>query len=205
MITILHDHIATVMGHYRTVFPGVVYQWDVVNEAIEECPGPQRCNFRNDIWLQRIGPDYIELAFRFAHEADPTAQLYYNEFGIEGDDQASAAKRDGLMHLLTWLHNDGVPINGVGLQFHTSIDGPKDATIADLMNRIAAFGYDVAVTELDVGAKPPLPPAKPGQPPPAPQPPSFSRQAATYGRILTIIARTSPAATPSSCGASAMR
>ena len=70
----LHDHIRTVVGHYR----GKVAQWDVVNEAIDD-----QGQLRDSVWMRVIGPDYIDLAFRWAHEADPDAKLFYNDYDLE--------------------------------------------------------------------------------------------------------------------------
>ncbi|TML90546.1 MAG: endo-1,4-beta-xylanase [Actinobacteria bacterium] len=85
LIAILRDHIATVVGRYR----GRVSQWDVVNEAVDDGGG-----LRHNVWLDGIGPDYIALAFRFAHEADPSAKLFYNDYLIENPGpKATAVKR----------------------------------------------------------------------------------------------------------------
>jgi endo-1,4-beta-xylanase len=176
-IRILHDHIATVMGHYRTRFPGVVTQWDVVNEAIADCPGPAPCGLRDSPWLRGIGPEYVELAFRFAREADPAAKLYYNDYGSETGDDAGKAKTAAMMNMLKILQADHVPIDGVGLQFHTGGDGPQPSDLVESMKRVADLNLDVAVTELDVG----IPPIATGA---MPDRAAFDRQAATYDRVL---------------------
>src|SRR5690606_5078017 len=75
MIEIMREHITTVVGRYR----GRIVAWDVVNEAIAD-----NGQLRNTIWLQTIGPEYIEMAFEFAHEADPQALLFYNDYNAEG-------------------------------------------------------------------------------------------------------------------------
>jgi endo-1,4-beta-xylanase len=82
LLNILHEHIKTVVSHYK----GRVYAWDVVNEAINEDG-----ILRETIWLKNIGPEYIDLAFRWAHEADPEALLFYNDFGIESLNNKSNA------------------------------------------------------------------------------------------------------------------
>jgi GH35 family endo-1,4-beta-xylanase len=79
LIQIMHDHIWNVVTHFKNNFPGMVTQWDVVNEAVAG-PGQAVPN----IWENVIGSDYIGMAFQFAHEADPSAQLYYNDYGGEG-------------------------------------------------------------------------------------------------------------------------
>lgn len=149
-IAVLHDHIGTVVGRYR----GKVAQWDVVNEAFGDLDG----NPRNTIWRQRIGPDYIEMAFRFAHEADPRAKLYYNDFLTE----ISAAKFDAVLALVTDLKARGVPIDGVGFQTHAFYGVGCTGcvtTLAEQFARVAAAGLDVAVTELDAGLPQPTTPA----------------------------------------------
>ena len=89
------DHICTVVGRYR----GRVHSWDVVNEAIypeDKQPGGMRQSF----WFQHVGPDYIELAFRTAHEADPHARLCYNDYGVEYDTPDQDERRRLILELL---------------------------------------------------------------------------------------------------------
>ena len=146
LIAILRDHIATVVGRYR----GRVSQWDVVNEAVDDGGA-----LRHNVWLDGIGPDYIALAFRFAHEADPSAKLFYNDYLIENPGpKATAVKR--LVRQLVASH---VPINAVGFQLHTL---PALFSATDLARKMAAFGrlgLDVAITEHDVWLAPPFDPA----------------------------------------------
>jgi GH35 family endo-1,4-beta-xylanase len=78
----MKDHISTLVGRYK----GKIRSWDVVNEAINDGGNAQTAqteNLRNSSWLQAIGPEFLTLAFKFAHEADPDAELYYNDYGIE--------------------------------------------------------------------------------------------------------------------------
>jgi endo-1,4-beta-xylanase len=139
-ITILHDHITTVVSRYR----GRVAQWDVVNEAIADDG-----TLRDTVWLRAIGPDYIDLAFEFAHAADPKARLYYNDYSTE----SPGPKQDAVFALVTGLRVRGVPIDGVGFQSHIfSVDAaPSQATLTESLNRFAQAGFAVAITELDVG------------------------------------------------------
>ena len=138
LIAMLRDHIFTVVGHYR----GQVAQWDVVNEALDDAG-----HFGHDIWYQVIGPSYIDLAFRFAHEADPKAKLFYNDGGAEG----LGAKSDAVYRLVAGLKHRGVPIDGVGLQSHfVGLIGPTKAQAEANMARLGALGLEVAVTEMDV-------------------------------------------------------
>lgn len=148
MLAILHDHIASVVGHYRGAFPGRVTQWDVVNEGIADCGGPGACPLRNTIWSQRIGADYLDYAFRWAREADPAAKLFYNEYGIE----RPGPKLDGVLAQIDGMRARGVPIDGIGFQFHIGAYGaPSASDIAAVFGAVSSRGLDVAVTELDVG------------------------------------------------------
>jgi endo-1,4-beta-xylanase len=139
LISILRDHILTLVGRYR----GRVWAWDVVNEAVDDSTGALRTN---SFWFQRIGPDYIRLAFEYAREADPDARLYYNDYSIEGLN----LKSDGVYNLLSSLKSEGVPIDGVGWQMH-QIDGfrtePAHKTNA---RRLADLGLELSITEMDV-------------------------------------------------------
>jgi endo-1,4-beta-xylanase len=136
----LHDHIQSVVGRYK----GRIQSWDVVNEALNEDG-----TMRQSPWYKIIGPDYLEKAFQFAHEADPQALLCYNDYNLENE-----AKRNGAIELVKKLKADGVPIGCVGLQDHDHLDSPtaeqEDATIT----AFAALGVKVAISELDVDVLP---------------------------------------------------
>lgn len=139
LIEILREHIMTVVGHYR----GRVVVWDVVNEAIAD----DGSSLRDSIWLRVIGPEYIDMAFRWAHEADPDALLFYNDWGGEGQGQ----KWDATYALVRDLLQRGVPIHGVGLQMHVSLDScPEPQDVAANIERLAALGLEVHITEMDV-------------------------------------------------------
>ena len=136
----LHDHIQTVVGRYK----GKIDSWDVVNEALNEDG-----TLRQSLWMKTIGEDYIVKAFQFAHEADPKAQLNYNDYNLE-----TPAKRKGAVALVKRLQAAGVPIAVVGDQAHLHLDSPsaedEEATVTDL----AAAGVKVAITELDIDVLP---------------------------------------------------
>jgi endo-1,4-beta-xylanase len=131
LIAILHDHISTVVGHYR----GKVAEWDVVNESLG-----------GGFWRDHIGPEYIDMAFQWAHEADPAAKLFLNETGAEGLGAAS----DAVYNLVRGLKQRGVPIGGVGLESHFDLNPPPMGDIAVNMRRLNALGLETAITELDV-------------------------------------------------------
>lgn len=142
-INILREHIMTVVGRYK----GRVYAWDVVNEAINDDG-----TLRDTIWLRNIGPEYIELAFRWAHEADPQALLFYNDYGAEGLN----AKSDAIYNLVKSLLEKGVPIHGVGLQMHISLENPPNPQeVAANIKRLNELGLEVHITEMDVRIRTP--------------------------------------------------
>jgi endo-1,4-beta-xylanase len=138
LMAILHEHILTEVSHYR----GQVNIWDVVNEAINDDG-----TLQDSIWSRGIGPDYLDLAFRWAHEANPEARLFYNDYGGEGLGQ----KSDAIYNLIKGMIQRGVPINGVGLEMHVSLGvyPPPEDVLAN-MKRLAALGLEVQITEMDV-------------------------------------------------------
>ena len=154
----MREHIRRVVGHYADE----VGVWDVVNEPISD-----RGALRPSVFLRRLGEGYIALAFRLAHQADPDAKLYLNEIGADGIN----AKSNRLYEVVAGLKRDGVPIDGVGFQSHANLDGVPGDFVAN-MQRFAALGLDIAITEADVGV--PLPPD--GQ--------KLDRQAQIYEQIV---------------------
>lgn len=160
-IAVLRDHIQTVVGHYR----GQVTQWDVVNEAVPDTGS----GLRDNVWLRTIGPDYLALAFRFAHEADPAAKLFYNDY----DSAGVGKKTDRILALAASLKSDGVPIDGIGIQFHvySSLDFDK---IAKMMATADRANLEVAVTEADVALKTPA------------QPDALAQQAERFSGLLAV-------------------
>ncbi|HYF35592.1 MAG TPA: endo-1,4-beta-xylanase, partial [Prosthecobacter sp.] len=129
---VLREHVATAVSRYQ----GRVQLWDVVNEAIDEDGGR-----RQSLWQRVIGDDYIELAFRWAHEADPKAVLLYNDFNGEG----LGRKSDAIYELLRDLKNRGVPIHGVGLQMHMTVGKiPPQKEFRANLQRLADLGPGVA-------------------------------------------------------------
>ncbi|MGA7932849.1 MAG: endo-1,4-beta-xylanase [Kovacikia sp.] len=139
LLLILRQHIYTVVSRFR----GQVNSWDVVNESVS----PDGESLRSSIWLEGIGPEYIGLAFRWAHEADPAARLFYNDYRGEG----LGKKSDRIYQLLKELKQDNIPIHGVGLQMHVGIDEPPNfAELKTNMQRLNDLGLEVKITEMDV-------------------------------------------------------
>lgn len=143
---LLKTHVQTTVRRFR----GRVWQWDVVNEVFEEDGTP-----RDTIWLRALGPGYVADAFRWAHEADPDALLFYNDFDIE----AVNAKSDGVYDLVRELKRQDVPIHGVGVQAHCSVESPP-TTPAENLGRFDALGLHTALTEVDVRMAMPSDPVK---------------------------------------------
>lgn len=136
---ILREHILTVVGRYR----GRVAAWDVVNEAVDE---DEPSSLRDSFWLRGLGQEYLVMAFRWAHEADPQARLFYNDFGGEGLGQ----KSDAVYQMVKGLLQQGVPIHGVGLQMHVGMhDAPLPEEVAANMARLAELGLEIHITEMD--------------------------------------------------------
>ena len=138
----MKDHITSVVGHFK----GKVKGWDVVNEALSD-GGPNI--LRDSPWKKTIGDDFIDQAFRFAHEADPKAELYYNDYGLE-----NPRKRNNAVELLKGLLKRGVPITGVGTQSHFHLNGPPVAEVEKTIQAFSDLGLKVMVTELDVDVLP---------------------------------------------------
>ena len=141
------NHIAAVAGRYR----GRMRLWDVVNEPFEPAHG-RADGLRGAIFAEKVGPHYLDLAFHAAREADPTARLLLNEYGIEYDSPADDAKRRVILRHLGRLRRDGVPVELLGIQGHLEI-GVKPFSAKKLrtfLAEIAGLGIEMAVTELDV-------------------------------------------------------
>ena len=133
---VLRRHVTDEVSYFR----GRVWAWDVVNEVLDEDG-----TLRDSIWARRLGPGYIADVFRWAREADPDVKLFINDYGIEGVN----TKSDAMYTLVRRLQAEGVPIDGVGFQVHWSLDPLPETLVANL-ERFAALGLDVAITELDV-------------------------------------------------------
>ena len=136
----LQEHIATVVGRYK----GRVHGWDVVNEALAEDG-----SLRKSFWLDIIGEDYLEIAFRAAHAADPQAELYYNDFNM-----ANPKKARGAVRMLKKLLDKGVPVHGVGLQGHWGLDYPDLQNLRASIEAYRDLGLKIMITELDISVLP---------------------------------------------------
>ena len=134
----LRRHIEVVVGRYKSR----VYAWDVVNEVIDET---QPNCLRNDEWFRVVGADYVDMAFRYAHAADPTARLFINEYSTTQPD-----KRDCLERIVRGLLARGVPVHGVGHQMHVSIFEPAVSDVDKTLTVFANLGLENQITEFDM-------------------------------------------------------
>jgi endo-1,4-beta-xylanase len=144
----LVDHIHTVGDRYK----GKVHSWDVVNEAIWIPDGRPDGLRSSSPWFQMLGPEYIDLAFRTAREADPTALLTYNDYSIEYDNDEEGKKRTAVLALLRRMKADKVPLDALGIQSHihaVSKDGFSRG-VRELIDDARTLGLQVFITELDV-------------------------------------------------------
>jgi endo-1,4-beta-xylanase len=142
----LATHIDRVVSRYR----GKIKTWHVVNEPIDDAKGTLGA-LRQSVWLQYLGPKYIDIAFHLAHQVDPAAELLLNEYDIEcvGDD--FLARRRALLTLVRDLLARGVPLHGVGLQGHIAAKYQiDDDGLSEFVAEIKSLGLSVHVTELDV-------------------------------------------------------
>ncbi|MGD0292602.1 MAG: endo-1,4-beta-xylanase [Terracidiphilus sp.] len=144
---LLIDHIHTVVGRYR----GRVHSWDVVNEAILPADALQD-GLRKSFWFERVGPDYIEIAFHAAREADPHVRLTYNDYGVEYDNPEEAARRASIIALLHRLQQRNVPIDALGIQSHIKAGSHFSIGkgLEEYIENARQMGLEVYLTEMDV-------------------------------------------------------
>jgi endo-1,4-beta-xylanase len=136
----MKEHIFTVMGRYK----GRIHGWDVVNEAIDSDG-----QFRKSKWFEIIGEDYLLKAYEYARQADPDAELYYNEYDYE-----LKPKCEGVIRLVESLQSKGVRLDGVGIQGHWFLDYPRIEDIESYILALSRLGVKLMITEMDVSVLP---------------------------------------------------
>jgi endo-1,4-beta-xylanase len=136
----MRDHIHAVVGRYK----GRIHAWDVVNEAIDDDG-----SMRKTKWQQIIGDDYFDKAYQFAHEADPQAELYYNDYN-----EWKPENRRGIKKLIERLRSKNIRIDGLGLQGHWGLDYPSVEEIEMMFDDYGKLGLKLMITELDVTVLP---------------------------------------------------
>jgi endo-1,4-beta-xylanase len=147
--SLLHEFINKVVGRYK----GQIAEWDVVNEGLKATNESQRKNYTlaSTFWGKLIGPEYVVDAFTWAHQADPSAELFYNDYGAE----APSHKFDAELKMVTAMKAHGVPISGVGLQTHRPPPPngppyyPTQAQVTNVLTALASHGLHSEITELD--------------------------------------------------------
>ncbi|MEN9685363.1 MAG: hypothetical protein RLZZ28_1149 [Bacteroidota bacterium] len=142
LLSRLKDHITAVVSRYK----GIIYAWDVVNEAISDSPDEY---LRNSAWFKICGEEYIAKAFQYAHEADPAALLFYNDYN-----EINPVKREKMIRLIKSLQKAGIPIHGVGLQGHWAVNEPSLETINATLKDFSGLKIPIQVTELDISVYP---------------------------------------------------
>jgi len=140
LLSRLRAHIRTVVGRYC----GRIQAWDVVNEALEDDGA-----WRKTPWYTTLGEEFVARAFEFAHEADPGAQLYYNDYNLW-----KTPKREAAVRLVTSLRARGIRVDGIGEQGHWLLDDPPIGDIEAMFADLATTGLQVMITELDVDPLP---------------------------------------------------
>ena len=138
----LKDHITSVVSRYK----GTVYAWDVVNEAISDKKDEY---MRPSLWYQICGEEFIAKAFQWAHEADPNALLFYNDYN-----EIDPVKREKIIRLIKDLKAKGVPVHGVGLQGHWAINEPSGEQLEKTLEDFSSLGLTMQITELDISVYP---------------------------------------------------
>ena len=138
----MKHHIQAVVNRYKDV----VYAWDVVNEAVADSPvRPGQPELRNSPMYQIAGEEFIYKAFEYAHEADPNALLFYNDYN-----ECDPGKRDRIAGLITRMKAAGVPVHGIGMQGHYNIYSPSAEDIEAAVEKYASIVDHIHVTELDI-------------------------------------------------------
>jgi endo-1,4-beta-xylanase len=137
----MKKHIFQIVNHFK----GKVTSWDVVNEAFNDDG-----TLRNSIWRKNIGSSYIEKAFQYAHEADPDAKLFYNDYSVV----INPVKRKAILSLLNNLKAKGIPVDGIGIQMHIFNGFPENIEISNAIADIWKNDFLVHISELDISINP---------------------------------------------------
>ena len=148
-LEIMKNHITNVMRHFK----GKVTEWDVVNECLDDDQSiirtkPEAYTLRQNVWQRAIGDDYIDSAFVYARQADPTALLYLNDYDVEMQGKAKAV---AFYNIVKRLQQRGIPIDGVGLQCHFTVGSVDSLKLEQTIRRFGDDGLKCIITELDMG------------------------------------------------------
>ncbi|AWW32902.1 1,4-beta-xylanase [Echinicola strongylocentroti] len=138
--SLMENHIQVVMGRYK----GRIDTWDVVNEAFTDDG-----QFRQSTWFNVLGEDFIKLAFQTAHETDPKAELYYNDYNVW-----KPKKTDGILAFTSKMRDEGINIHGIGMQCHLGLEYPTLDQLKETIEKIVDHGFNISITELDIDVLP---------------------------------------------------
>jgi len=182
----LHQHINTVVGHYK----GKLFSWDVFNEAINDQAGGLNGaeNLRRSQWMSTVGPEILTQAFKWARAADPDVKLYYNDYNIEQGASTNSGKHAASLALLKRLKADGAPITGVGIQGHWHLD-TKLADVEQAIKNYEELGLKISISELDVTSTGGNSGALGGQGGGTITDAAVKKQAEVFGELFAIFAR----------------
>ena len=136
----MKEHISTVVGRYK----GRINSWDVVNEAVGDDG-----KIRKNIWYEILGEKYVQKAFEYAREADPDAELIYNDYSVP-----TPFKRDAIVKLISNIQSNGVDVDAIGMQAHYHLDYPLMEDLDSCLKAFSDLGVKVAITELDINVLP---------------------------------------------------
>jgi endo-1,4-beta-xylanase len=142
LLAAMKAHINGVLNHFK----GQIIEWDVVNEAFDDNNAGAR---RSSFWQNTIGNDFIDSAFTYAHQADPAALLFYNDYAT----CTVNAKSTAIYNMIKTLQTNGIPIHGIGFQSHQQTSDSSSSLLANMkvnFDRFAALGLKISITELDV-------------------------------------------------------
>lgn len=149
MLKRMENYIRQVLEYTQTNYPGLIYAWDVVNEAINPGEGDENgLRVKDSLWYEVVGPEFIEKAFEYARKyADPDVKLFYNDYNTEETGKLLYIKR-----LVKGLQDKGL-IDGIGLQSHLTMDNPSLVDVNSSLLEYGELGLELQITELDMGLK----------------------------------------------------
>ena len=177
MLLRMESYIKQLLTHVQEEYPGVIYCWDVVNEAVDPDSADPDSDFKcrtkiegaPNPWFETIGKDYVEMAFTFARKyADSDVKLFYNDYNTY-----QAPKTEGIYTLCSSLKDKGL-IDGIGMQGYWGIDYPPISDIQTAIEKFSELGLEIQVTELSVGVD-------------KENDNMFRKQADKYGEIFTLL------------------
>lgn len=170
MLKRMENYIRQVLEYTQTNYPGMIYAWDVVNEAVNPGEGDENgLRVKDSLWYEVVGPEFIEKAFEYARKyADPDVKLFYNDYNTE-----ETGKMMHIKSLVKGLKEKGL-IDGIGLQSHLTMDGPSLVDVNSSLLEYGELGLEIQITELDMGLK-------------DDSEEEFLRQGKRYKRLFTFI------------------